>query len=126
MQPIASRSPASARRERVTKLSIVVTGDDPPTEFCIFTAGVVESTKGSVTFDAAAAKSVMAEYAEHGIDLMIDYDHASLAFVSIDPAQAGKLPGGSTSRSATANCGRSTSAGRRLQPKRCAAKSGAS
>ncbi|HXG69997.1 MAG TPA: phage protease [Gemmatimonadaceae bacterium] len=81
------------RRERATRLSIVVTGDEPPTEFRIFTSGVVESTKGDVTFDADAAKSVMAEYAEHAIDLMIDYDHASLAYASLDPAQAGKAAG---------------------------------
>lgn len=81
------------RRDRVTKLSIVLTGDEPPSEFCIFAAGVVESTKGKITFDEKAAKSVMAEYTAHGIDLMIDYDHASLAYVSLDPAQAGKAAG---------------------------------
>ncbi len=35
----------------------------------------------------------MAEYVTHGIDLMIDYDHASLASVTLDPAQAGKAAG---------------------------------
>jgi phage I-like protein len=74
-------------------LSITFTGDEPPTEFCIFTAGEIETTKGVFTFDADSATSVMAEYAKHGIDLMIDYDHASLASVSLDPAQAGKAAG---------------------------------
>lgn len=44
-------------------------------------------------FDAAAAKSVMAEYAKHGADLMIDYDHASLADAAIDSALAGRAAG---------------------------------
>lgn len=78
---------------RPHKLSIALTGDEPPTEFRIFTAGAVETTKGVFTFDEASAKSVMAEYQTHGIDLMIDYDHASLASVSLDPAQAGKAAG---------------------------------
>ncbi len=76
-----------------TTLSIALTGDEPPSEFCIFTAGLVETTKGTFTFDADAATSVMAEYLQHGIDLMIDYDHASLASITIDPALAGKAAG---------------------------------
>lgn len=74
-------------------LSLALSGDEPPTEFRIFTAGAVETTKGVFTFDEASAKSVMAEYETHGIDLMIDYDHASLASVSLDPAQSGKAAG---------------------------------
>ncbi len=74
-------------------LSIAVTGDEPPTEFRIFSAGAVETKKGTFTFDDKAAESVMAAYAEHGIDLMIDYDHASLASVTLDPAEAGKAAG---------------------------------
>jgi phage I-like protein len=35
----------------------------------------------------------MDEYVKHGIDLMIDYDHASLASLSLDPAQTGKAAG---------------------------------
>ncbi len=74
-------------------LTIAFTGAEPPTEFRIFTAGAVETTKGTFTFDATSAKTVMAEYQKHGIDLMIDYDHASLAAVSLDPATAGKAAG---------------------------------
>jgi phage I-like protein len=74
-------------------LSVVLTGDEPPSEFRLFTAGQVETTKGTFTFDAEAASKVMAEYGAHGIDLMIDYDHASLAGVSLDPAAAGKAAG---------------------------------
>ncbi len=79
-------------RRNIT-LSVVLTGEEPPTEFRIFTAGQVETTKGTFLFDADAATSVMAEYAKHGIDLMIDYDHYSLAAVSLDPATAGKAAG---------------------------------
>lgn len=74
-------------------LSVVLTGDEPPTEFRLFAAGTVETTKGSFVFDDAAAAAVMAEYLAHGIDLMIDYDHASLASVTLDPAQTGKAAG---------------------------------
>jgi len=72
-------------------LSIAVNGDEPPREFRIFTAGVVDTVKGQFLFDEAAAKSVMAEYEAHGIDLMVDYDHASLDTASAqDPAKAGR------------------------------------
>ena len=76
---------------KVTILSIP--GDQPPTEFCIFKAGTIETTKGSFTFDAKAAAAVMADYQEHGIDLMIDYDHASLSGMAVDPALSGKAAG---------------------------------
>jgi phage I-like protein len=76
-----------------TTLSSAVASDEPPKEFKIFSAGKVETTKGTFTFDDVAAKSVMAEYAKHGTDLMIDYDHASLADAAIDPALAGKAAG---------------------------------
>ncbi len=68
-------------------------GDTPPSEFCIFTAGTVDTSKGRFVFDADAAATVMAEYTAHGIDLMIDYDHASLASLTLDPAQTGKAAG---------------------------------
>ncbi len=80
------------RFNRVT-LTIAVSGDTPPTEFRIFSAGKIETTKGTFIFDAQAAKSVMSEYQTHGADLMVDYDHASLAALSLDPAQAGKAAG---------------------------------
>lgn len=78
-----------ARRQ--IALSIALTGDEPPSEFRIFAAGEIETTKGTFLFDATAAASVIAEYEAHGIDLMVDYDHASLGSEhSPDPAQAGK------------------------------------
>ncbi len=83
---------ASSARAHVT-LSIALAGEEPPAEFRIFTAGEVVTTKGTFTFDEASAKSVMADYVAHGIDLMIDYDHASLASITLDPALAGKAAG---------------------------------
>lgn len=75
-------------------LSIVVFGDEPPSEFRIFTAGKVETCKGTFTFDDAAARSVLAKYADQGNELMVDYDHASLgSSFAPDPAQAGKAAG---------------------------------
>ncbi len=81
------------RREHVTALSVVLTGDQPPSEFRVFTAGKVDTSKGTFVFDADAAASVMTDYAKQGNELMVDYDHASLAGLSIDPAQAGKAAG---------------------------------
>lgn len=83
----------TTRSERVTSLSIVLTGDQPPAEFRVFTAGKVDTSKGEFLFDEVAAASVMADYAKQGNELMVDYDHASLAGLSIDPAQAGKSAG---------------------------------
>lgn len=80
-------------KSRAIALSIVVSGDEPPSEFRIFTAGKVETTKGTFLFDDAAAASVIAEYEAHGAELMVDYDHASLAGISLDPAQSGKAAG---------------------------------
>jgi phage I-like protein len=71
---------------------LAIAGDEPPTEFRIFTAGWVETVKGTFLFDETAAASVVAEYMLHGIDLMIDYDHASLAS-GVDPALSGKAAG---------------------------------
>ena len=53
-------------------------GDALPTEFLILKAGVNETSKGPVIFDAAAATSVMAEYARGGVDLPIDLHHEML------------------------------------------------
>lgn len=78
----------------VTLTLAVGAGEEPPTEFRIFTAGQVETKKGNFIFDDKAAASVMAAYQKHGIDLMIDYDHASIgSHEAPDPAQAGKAAG---------------------------------
>lgn len=80
-------------RARVTALSIALTGDEPPSEFRIFAAGKVETSKGDFLFDDKAARLVMADYATQGNELMVDYDHASLAGLTLDPAQSGKAAG---------------------------------
>lgn len=65
-----------ARRQ---SLELELEASEPlPTEFLIFPAGVSDSTKGPAIFDAAAARSVMAEYEKQGVDLMIDLEHLSL------------------------------------------------
>ncbi len=82
------------RREGVTQLSIVLAGDEPPNEFRIFTAGAVVTSKGDFVFDEASAVAVMAEYEADGRnDKMLDYDHASLSALTLDPAQTGKAAG---------------------------------
>lgn len=81
------------RAKRQFILSIEVGGDEPPGEFRIFASGKIETVKGDLVFDEKSAASVMAEYEAHGIDLMVDYDHASLAGLTLDPAQSGKAAG---------------------------------
>lgn len=75
------------------KLQIAIDGEEPPREFRIFTAGQVETTKGTFIFDEESMSSVLSEYEAHGIDLMIDYDHASVSGLSLDPSQSGKAAG---------------------------------
>lgn len=57
----------------------VAIGDGLPTEFRIWKAGVNSTVNGySVQFDEAAAKTVMAAYQAHGVEIMIDLEHLSL------------------------------------------------
>jgi phage I-like protein len=78
------------RRHTLTVGALV--GGEPPTEFCIFTAGAVETSKGTFIFDVAAAQAVMAAYVLQGNEMMIDYDHASLGS-NADPALASRAAG---------------------------------
>lgn len=66
---------------------------EPPKEFCVFTKGVNSSTKGDFLFDEAASSAVMSAFAEHGIDLVIDYDHAALATPMVRAEAAGWIKG---------------------------------
>jgi phage I-like protein len=52
---------------------------EPPSEFRIFSAGVVDTTKGKFLFDAKAADSVMASFADHGAEIPLDFDHAMVS-----------------------------------------------
>ncbi len=86
------RARAARQVPNISRLSIALAGDEPPNEFRLFTAGTVDTVKGSFVFGPDEAEAVMAEYKTHGIDLMIDYDHASLG-VGVDPALSGKAAG---------------------------------
>lgn len=78
---------------RTIQLGIAIQGDAPPDAFRIFTAGKVVTSKGTFLFDDASASAVMADYAEHGNELMVDYDHASLSAMAVDPALASRAAG---------------------------------
>ncbi len=78
---------------KVVALASTLPSDKLPTEFQIFEAGTVSTTKGDFIFDAAAAKSVMDEYQLHGTELFCDFDHASLAASPTDPALSGRAAG---------------------------------
>lgn len=71
----------------------IALGTLPPTEFRIFTAGQVETSKGVFTFDDQAAQSVMAAARDQGNELMVDYDHGALHGQPADPATYGKAAG---------------------------------
>ncbi len=54
-------------------------GDEPPTEFRILRRGLNPNVNGPpILFDDAAAAAVMAEYASHGVRVVIDLDHGVL------------------------------------------------
>jgi phage I-like protein len=66
---------------------------EPPREFRVFTKGVNGSSKGDFLFDQQAADGVLSAFAEHGIDLVIDYDHAALAAPMVKVEAAGWIKG---------------------------------
>jgi phage I-like protein len=68
-------------------------GDAPPTEFRLFAYGVNATTHGPVLFDEQAARDVMAAYERHGVDLMIDLGHQSIADGPTARADAGDARG---------------------------------
>ena len=68
-------------------------GKAPPSEFRIFAAGKIETTKGTFLFDAKAADLVMASARAWGNEYPIDYDHAMGSFFALDPAESGKAAG---------------------------------
>lgn len=73
--------------------NIDLTGEAPPTEFRIFGAGTVKTTKGDFLFDAKAADLVLASIAEWGNDFSVDYDHGMIAGFALDPANAKRAAG---------------------------------
>jgi phage I-like protein len=51
---------------------------EPPSEFLIFRPGLNTSLNGDYLFDEKAARDVMAAWASHGVDKMVDLEHLSL------------------------------------------------
>lgn len=78
--PRAANRRARAGASEIVFLNLLAlsTGDQPPDEFRIFGPGVNPTRKGPVVFDDLAARSVMAAYATHGTDIMVDLEHLSL------------------------------------------------
>jgi hypothetical protein len=86
------RVAAAQNKGAWVELSVAL-GDEPPAEFRIFAAGAFETSKGQFIFDKEACSSVLAAHKDQGIDLMLDYDHASLDSGTPDPSQSGKAAG---------------------------------
>lgn len=68
------------RRKRMRPRSVALGfelpgGSEPPTEFLIFPFGTIETVHGDYLFDQAAAEAVLAEAAEWGNQLSIDWNH---------------------------------------------------
>lgn len=77
-------------------VEMVPAGDGPavpPVEFPIFAAGEIDTTKGKFLFDAEAAASVMADLADYGNELPIDYNHGMAEEKPVDPALSGRAAG---------------------------------
>jgi phage I-like protein len=68
-------------------------GASLPAEFLVFKAGVNATSKGDFVFDAASARSVIANWRAQGNELMLDYDHASLSAWPVDPALSARAAG---------------------------------
>lgn len=80
------------KHQTLVLLEIGLDGE-PPTEFRIFRAGINKTRKGNLLFDDEAARMTMAAYHEHGADIMIDWNHASVSMVLTDPKLAGAAAG---------------------------------
>lgn len=66
------------RLGRLIELAAVASDGALPTELRLFHAGVNETNEGPMLFDDKAAASVMAEFEQNGVDLMIDLAHISV------------------------------------------------
>lgn len=80
-------------RTTLVALALSLAVDTPPSEFRIFSAGLNTTSKGDFLFDEKAAREVMADYRAHGVDVMIDLEHLSVAdpdrSVNFDPDARG-------------------------------------
>jgi phage I-like protein len=57
----------------------IESGPRLPTEFRLFAFGENATSKGIFVLDRAGAAAVMAAYADHGVELAIDYEHQTFA-----------------------------------------------
>lgn len=74
-------------------LALAATADgEAPPEFRILSKGENKTKKGTVLFDAESEKHVLTAYADHGADLMIDYEHKSILTAGA-PIDGGKAAG---------------------------------
>lgn len=81
--------------KRLITLAIELSANgEPPTEFRVFRAGVIETTKGLFKFSPESCARVLSAAAKWANEFPIDYEHASLgAQWAPDPAEAGKAAG---------------------------------
>jgi phage I-like protein len=82
------------QRRALFSVELSVSGE-PPTEFRMFAAGEnrTHDGRGVFLFDDLSAAACMKHCAERGLDYVVDYGHASLEFLTVDPAEAGKAAG---------------------------------
>ncbi len=52
-------------------------GEEPPTEFRIFAAGEIQTSKGTFFFGPAECAAVLAAYRQSGVDYIVDLEHLS-------------------------------------------------
>jgi Mu-like prophage I protein len=61
-------------------IRITLAGDrNPPTEAKLFSFGVNDTMKGKFVLTRDGAQQVMMRHSEHGVDLMLDFEHHSLS-----------------------------------------------
>lgn len=78
---------------QTARLNIELSQGEPPREFLVFKAGDNTSTKGTFKFTEKSAKGVISKSQAHGTRISVDYDHAMLNPLPIDPAESGKAAG---------------------------------
>lgn len=66
------------RTHIAARRAVKLSGGTLPTSFRLFQSGWNTTTHGDFLFDEEAARSVMAAYREHGVDLAIDLEHQML------------------------------------------------
>jgi phage I-like protein len=60
----------------------------PPSEFCIWPFGQVDTSKGAFLFDEEAGALVMAAYQDHGVELAFDFEHGMAGEANGQPMPA--------------------------------------